>query len=973
MAQQILQLAVALLAFTAGCQATLTRRSIYLARARGALCLDGSPASYYMYRNVLSSTWVIHLETSQTLCIGPGMDECEYVANSSAGSSRTWSCVLPEIGASRLDDVGILVSSDTYRNPRFASANRVFIRHCSGDMFIGDRGIYNGLYFGGHNIVQAVIEDLVNSHELGNANEVLFGGASLGAITHARLIRQLLPNVRNLAVYTDGLGLRPFPLFNDFLPIVQDLAANGNASNITMGDLEDFPGFVGLVNSLQIFNPFVPDACRENGSEYNGLQCLDVTQGASFVPDDVALFMFASTWDTFFLVAAFGLDNYTCAVETGQLTDEQELYVRALGTANQNSFRYGVSRPFGTITSRYMANCYGNTFLEDDLFCVVANGRTPYSAMVAFVEAALSRQYVSDAIDDLPQDLSCSQYCGSPQCSWGNDTDLSNGTFSNDTMANETSTGFNDTMSNETSSGLGQAYCTGALDGYSREEFRVGRSCPYRTPFPEARSSFTPTVLSRYNVRSAVERSALCMDGSPASYYFQGNASSRNWVIHLQGSTLCSGAADCPALIAQGLGSSNGWACALPGLNDDGAYATVGLPVRNDSELNPAFIYWNKVYVRYCSGDQYLGQQPAATNPTGSGYNHLGHYILGAILLDLIQFHGLVNANTVFFGGSASGGVGVTAHIDGLRSILAAVRPFGPPALYGYVDGGWLRPAPGVDESLDVFMDPENSTFLGGFWGYVIGTVHNAYLDDSCFDALRNSSGSGIECVSASVVWPYLEVPMLMISSRWDVLDMLYRLGVQELACITDTQQVNRRQRDFLVRFGQQAAMTVADTFTQRPYDGVFFPTCFGSSHFDHPYELGVTPPCDDIDGTSAAGALYEWAQAVQFLDRQPPRLIGASLTGSLQCADNCNARLCQVGPRPDSTEFACNGYDASRFDFGLLFNGESCPRRGPCPAADMATTDDERYRANLACWSENFNGYQRVFERYAADECNGN
>ena len=48
-----------------------------------------------------------------------------------------------------------------------------------------------------------------------------------------------------------------------------------------------------------------------------------------------------------------------------------------------------------------------------------------------------------------------------------------------------------------------------------------------------------------------------CMDGTPGGYYHAANASSRSWIIELEGGGECVDKADCDQHIHSALGSSN--------------------------------------------------------------------------------------------------------------------------------------------------------------------------------------------------------------------------------------------------------------------------------------------------------------------------------------------------------------------------------------------------------------------------------
>jgi hypothetical protein len=79
-------------------------------------------------------------------------------------------------------DTSNLVSSASF-NP-FSNWTHVFVPYTSGDVYIGvDRAPnLQGLYFAGHNIMEAIVSDLFNKTALGRARRVLLAGDSAGGI-----------------------------------------------------------------------------------------------------------------------------------------------------------------------------------------------------------------------------------------------------------------------------------------------------------------------------------------------------------------------------------------------------------------------------------------------------------------------------------------------------------------------------------------------------------------------------------------------------------------------------------------------------------------------------------------------------------------------------------------------------------------------------------------------------------------------
>jgi hypothetical protein len=165
---------VLLLAFS---DAILTFKTFQNARARGAVCNDGSPAGFYYTLGSGSGvdTWVIHQQGGWQCWDTASCQERLLWANFYTSS---------RFNAPTITFDGIL-STNGSLNPTFFNANLVYIPYCSSDTFSGNRdpngtiGI-DGWYFKGKPIINAVAEDLVGMGMNNSKTQILFTGCSAG-------------------------------------------------------------------------------------------------------------------------------------------------------------------------------------------------------------------------------------------------------------------------------------------------------------------------------------------------------------------------------------------------------------------------------------------------------------------------------------------------------------------------------------------------------------------------------------------------------------------------------------------------------------------------------------------------------------------------------------------------------------------------------------------------------------------------
>ncbi|CAH9071522.1 unnamed protein product [Cuscuta epithymum] len=161
-------------------------------------------------------------------------------------------------------------------------------------------------------------------------------------------------------------------------------------------------------------------------------------------------------------------------------------------------------------------------------------------------------------------------------------------------------------------------------------------------------------------VKGALEKGAVCLDGSPAAYYHdKGVGDGRhNWVIYLQGGGWCSNHTDCKNRTTSGLGTSTHF-------NKTFAFDT---PFFNsNSTSNPEFYNWNRMFVPYCDGSSFTGNKEAVDPVTNVTYR--GFRIFEATMDDLLS-KGMKHAQNAILSGGSAGGLAAMIHCDRFRDLL---------------------------------------------------------------------------------------------------------------------------------------------------------------------------------------------------------------------------------------------------------------------------------------------------------------
>ena len=168
--------------------------TLRLLKSTSVRCLDGTQAGYYMRAgSSSSSSWVFSLKGSGE-CVS--QNDCVHRANTNLGSSKSWLASI---------ELGQYQFADPVWNNRLFNAHHVFVKYCTGDLFIGGVTLPSsstyGLYFSGRLVVEAVIKELL-PQGLASADIVVWSGDSaggIGAVATAVFVASLLPHAKVVA------------------------------------------------------------------------------------------------------------------------------------------------------------------------------------------------------------------------------------------------------------------------------------------------------------------------------------------------------------------------------------------------------------------------------------------------------------------------------------------------------------------------------------------------------------------------------------------------------------------------------------------------------------------------------------------------------------------------------------------------------------------------------------------------------
>ena len=269
-----------------------------------------------------------------------------------------------------------------------------------------------------------------------------------------------------------------------------------------------------------------------------------------------------------------------------------------------------------------------------------------------------------------------------------------------------------------------------------------------------------PAAGSTFNLHLLSDPGALCLDGSPAAFYF-GRASkpTTKWMIWGEGKAWCLSEAECDARAkatdGRGGWKASGWpakpGCLPPTLPWGAAPCSGhagqawGCQLSNDCALNPAFCDFNMVHVKTCDGGSWSGNR-SSLSPSGLHYR--GKAIVDATVRALRGL-GIGTATEIVIGGGSAGALGVYLQAD---YWLAQLDPKHDKKVAAVPDCGF-------------FQDWKNNSFHQGFaWMHSEAGMQSA-VDPRC--AAAHPTAPNL-CLMAEHAAPFISTPLFALQAKFD-------------------------------------------------------------------------------------------------------------------------------------------------------------------------------------------------------------
>ena len=297
------------------------------------------------------------------------------------------------------------------------------------------------------------------------------------------------------------------------------------------------------------------------------------------------------------------------------------------------------------------------------------------------------------------------------------------------------------------------------------------------------------TRLTRYGVE---DQDAVCNDGSPYVFYFASGNESNKWLFYFNGGAWCFDKVSCDRRMVQSpdLMSSKNYAptAEYNALFDD------------RPEFNPLFATFNKVYLPYCTSDDFSGAQPI-----GKPWIFQGSRVAPAVIQVLKKSFGLVDLDStmIVVSGSSAGGEALYPNIDRIsEEFLPQSR------VVALDDSGWfLYTSP--------FLPRSNCTDAGSCteaYGIMHGVPYwNGQMHRRCAES--QSKENVWKCLMGPTVGPFLQTPTFVFQYLFDGA----QLGHDGIG--------NPTGNAAEMAYARSSAMNLTETTSTQRY--VFLPACY--------------------------------------------------------------------------------------------------------------------------------------------------
>ncbi|CAD8155956.1 unnamed protein product [Paramecium pentaurelia] len=336
--------------------------------------------------------------------------------------------------------------------------------------------------------------------------------------------------------------------------------------------------------------------------------------------------------------------------------------------------------------------------------------------------------------------------------------------------------------------------------------------------------------IQAFNLHFASDPKALCLDGSPASYYkAEGyGTGAKQYILHFQGGARIDGSTQ-DQLIQSAYLRSKTQLGSSKDLNKQMLFN--GMFSRSQNK-NPYYYNWNLIHFNYCDGSLHQGYKSDPIEYLGTQLYFRGDVIVKSFISDLFQE--LSTADTVIVSGCSAGGNAAYFWIEYIRALLPQNV-----TVYGVPDSGMalnLLAIDGTDyptESLIQLIDLVN--------------IEVTHPNKQCVEKYSKESW---KCYYAQYLFEFIKTPLFIIQSMYDYFSLTVRFKIDCAKNYTLT-NCSKEELDFAQNLYKQNYEILSQRKKDYPETGAFAPSClehcfllrdyYDSSDWEVPGDSGNT------------------------------------------------------------------------------------------------------------------------------------
>lgn len=257
---------------------------------------------------------------------------------------------------------------------------------------------------------------------------------------------------------------------------------------------------------------------------------------------------------------------------------------------------------------------------------------------------------------------------------------------------------------------------------------------------------------------------------------------------------------------------------------------------------NPMMWNWNSVFMPYCDGGSFSGNNETVTPHKGTNLHFRGSRVRQAVYDELTANHGLSSATDVVISGCSAGGLATFLHTDQWCDALPKSKCVGMPDSGFFLD---YQAADAPQQSRRLLNTIPGNYHMGLKWCFDQFNA-TAGINPACI-AAHNTGGPATDdpaylCMFAEHSAAFTHTPMFPLQSEYDSWQTGHVLKHGNDAAVVNTLGANITAR------------MQADLFTNHPESGAFLDSCH--------HHCGMWNAIR-IDGDLVSVAMQKWYESL--------------------------------------------------------------------------------------------------------------